>query len=179
MRPQLILIIDAIHIYEATIGVDAIYMVALEIQTSQKELVTWEWWDLWTHEGGFPYIQHVSFCSFSTFSLLYYWAHNMIFWTTLCNIDDRNIWKKKAEYSSRYNTQSLKQEKGGANTQQVKGGPRYQAVSFYNPLALSEWGGEPRTEGEAQQPLWSFTDLLQLISKYHFKTELKKACRIL
>ena len=26
MRPQLILIIDAIHIYEATIGVDAIYI---------------------------------------------------------------------------------------------------------------------------------------------------------
>ena len=46
--------IDAIHIYEATIGVDAIYMVPLQVQTSQRELVTWEWWDLWTHEGSFP-----------------------------------------------------------------------------------------------------------------------------
>ena len=72
MRPQLILIIDAIHIYEATIGVDAIYMVPLQVQTSQRELVTWEWWDLWTHEGGFPYIQHVSFCSFSTLSLFFF-----------------------------------------------------------------------------------------------------------
>ena len=62
--------IDAIYIYEATIGVDAIYMVPLEVQTSQRELVTWEWWDLWTHEGGFPYIQHVSFFSFS-FSLIF------------------------------------------------------------------------------------------------------------